>query len=82
MSHLKPFKEQMSSECRLKPTKLNLCHIVYILKILLYCLEFKYFILFFIILYLFYNLNILVQFNLLVKYFFMSIKLLINYVFY
>ena len=67
----RPFKKQMPLPCWLKSTTLSLWHILSILKILLYCFKFKYFILFFVILYLFYNLNILVQFNLLVKYIFL-----------
>ena len=68
VSHLRPFKKQMPLACRLKQKMLSLCHILCILKFLLYYLNFKYFVLFFVILYLFSNLNILVQFNLLVKY--------------
>ena len=53
---------------------LNLCHILCILNILLYCFKFKYFVILFVILYIFGNLNILVQFNLLVTYLFFNFK--------
>ena len=58
--------------CRLRPTTLILCHIVCILKFLLYYFKFKYFVLLFVISYLFCNLNILVQVNLSVKYIFFN----------
>jgi len=56
-------KKKLLPPYRLKPTTLNLCHI--------YPLYFKHFILLLVILYIFCNLNILVQFNLLVTYFYL-----------